>query len=101
MKSNLSVMGLAKTVHKTLKDVGTDLVANLKVFSQFSHAAEEVAEWWASVEKELMSETPAIPLIATSESKPGEINEQFVLWSNMKANLWEYYTTVCAFSLLQ
>ena len=99
IKSNLSVMELAKTVHKILKDVGTDLVANLKVFSQFSRAAEEIAEWWASVKKELVSETPVLPHISTSEPRPGETDEQFVLWSNMKENLWEYYTTVCAFSL--
>jgi hypothetical protein len=89
------VTGVAKTVHKILKDVGTDLVANLKLFSQFARAAEEIADWWVSIKNELVSEMPSLPYISTSER--GGIDEQFVLWSNMKENLWEYYTIVCTF----
>ena len=72
-----------------LKDVGTDLVANLKLFTQFSHASEEIADWWVCVKTEL---APGRLHVSTSESKPGD---QFALWSNIKENLWEYYTVVC------
>lgn len=98
MDSNLSIIRVAPTVSKNLKDVGTDLVASLKLFDQFSRTAEEIAEWWTCLKDGFASGSSALPHL---ESKPGETDEQFVLWSNMKENLWEYYTIVCTFSLLQ
>ena len=76
-----------------LKDVGTDLVANLKLFTQFSHASEEIANWWARVKNELVSDTAGLLRISTPESKP----DQFALWSSIEENLLEYYTIVCTF----
>jgi hypothetical protein len=68
-----------------LKDVGTKLVANLSLLSEFSKAVTEVADWWSSVKDDLALEESTLLAVTYP---------QYEGWSEMKDNFQEYYDVV-------
>ena len=65
--------------------MGTKLVANLSLLSEFSKAVTEVADWWAWVKDDLASEESVL-LAVTYPQYDG--------WSEMKDDFQEYYDVV-------
>jgi hypothetical protein len=76
---------LAENLKLYLKDVGTKLVANLSLLSEFSKAVSEVADWWSLVKDDLALEEPAL----LAETYP-----QYERWSEMRDDFQEYYDVV-------
>ncbi|KAF8816115.1 hypothetical protein BYT27DRAFT_6476430 [Phlegmacium glaucopus] len=89
----------SETLKISLKDVGTNLVANLSLLSEFSKAVAEVADWWSSVKDDLALEDPSL-LVPTStqygdEEGIGNIEgKTFAWWSEMKDGFQEYYDVI-------
>ncbi len=79
-----------------LKDVGTDLVANLSLFTQFSRSVGGIAEWWDWIKNDLTSETPTLlpPSFSESDSETQESGDLYALWTTLKENLQEYHNIV-------
>ena len=76
---------LADNLKIYLKDVGTKLVANLSLLSEFSKVVAEVADWWSLVKDDL----------ALEESKLLAVTyPQYEGWSEMKDDFQEYYDVV-------
>ena len=65
--------------------MGTTLVTNLSLLSEFSKAVNEVADWWSSVKDDLALEEPALLAVAYP---------QYEGWSEMKDDFQEYYDVV-------
>lgn len=76
---------LAETLKLYLKDVGTKLVANLSLLSDFSKAVNEVADWWSVVKDDLALEESALLAVTYP---------QYERWNAMKDNFQEYYDVV-------
>lgn len=85
----------APTLRKALKDVGTDLVANLNLLSEFSQRASETAAWWSWVRDDLLSSNSVL------------LSSPSTQWEPIKCDWQEYYNIVrhfrffpCSLSLL-
>ena len=85
-----------------LKDVGTGLVANLNLLSEFARAVTNVGEWWRIVKDDLTSKTPhLLPLLPGASHTRGSYPtppDHFTQWMDMKQGFQEYYNVVCAFA---
>ncbi|PFH48258.1 hypothetical protein AMATHDRAFT_5972 [Amanita thiersii Skay4041] len=93
-----------KTLTKSLKDVGLDLVANLKVICDFTDHASSLANWWASVYREFDAAAAAAAITMdpnvqpSSPSSPGAMSLPPPLdadvWVGVKAEYQTYYRTI-------
>ena len=72
----------APTLRKVLKDIGTDLVANLNLLSDFSRRVSEAAAWWLWVRDDLVSTN-------------SELLSSAAQWAPIKDEWQEYYNIVC------
>ena len=72
----------APTLRKALKDIGTDLVANLNLLSEFSRRASEAAAWWLWVRDDLVS-------------TKSELLSSAAHWAPIRDEWQEYYNIVC------
>lgn len=77
----------APTLRKALKDVGTDLVANLNLLSEFSQRASETAAWWSWVRDDLLSSNSVL------------LSSPSAQWESIKSDWQEYYNIVRHFPL--
>ncbi|KAF8965767.1 hypothetical protein BDZ97DRAFT_1810888 [Flammula alnicola] len=84
----------AETMKIHLKDVGTDLVANLNLLSEFSRAVGSVAEWWQCVKEDLASENPS--LLPSSQPQANGAVDKYKRWAELKEGFQEYYNVVNA-----
>ena len=74
-----------------MKDIGTGLVANLNLLTEFSRTAEATAEWWNHVKADLESSNPTLlPL----EIRSGDVNEKFSKWTELQQGFQQYYNIV-------
>ncbi|KAF9447252.1 hypothetical protein P691DRAFT_760934 [Macrolepiota fuliginosa MF-IS2] len=73
----------------TLKEIGTDLVANLNLLNQFSRSMVDLTSWWEWLEEELMS--PDSVLLPTTNQRDAEL---FARWSKIKGGYLDYYNTI-------
>lgn len=69
------------TLRKALKDIGTDLVANLNLLSEFSQRASESAAWWLWVRDDLVSTN-------------SELLSSAAQWAPIKNEWQEYYNII-------
>jgi hypothetical protein len=87
---------LAKTIQKHLKDVGTDLVANLSVLSEFSVHASQLAAWCGAIRADLvvgeLSASLAQAIDDTDSSAP--LQSLRAEWAAIKSNTMKYHKTV-------
>ncbi|KAF9531254.1 hypothetical protein CPB83DRAFT_849642 [Crepidotus variabilis] len=88
----------ADEIKMQLKGVGTGLVANMKLLSDFSRIANETAEWWSAIDNELQTHAPQLLPVpeapnATDAPSP-EDAEKFAEWSKMKDSYQDYYNQV-------
>ncbi|PPR05505.1 hypothetical protein CVT26_009009 [Gymnopilus dilepis] len=93
-----------ETMKIHLKDIGTDLVANLNLLSEFSRETTAVQEWWTYVKQDLDSETPTL---LPSSPAPGirsegdlrrraDAAEKFDRWAQLKESFQQYYNIINA-----
>ncbi|KJA21362.1 hypothetical protein HYPSUDRAFT_187632 [Hypholoma sublateritium FD-334 SS-4] len=75
-----------------LKDVGTDLVANLGLLSDYSRSMTSLAEWCQWVKADLSTETPS--LLPAADALPDDAARKSVRWAEMKDAFQEYYNVV-------
>jgi len=74
-----------------MKDIGTGLVANLNLLTEFSRSVEATAEWWNHVKADLESPNPTLlPL----EIKSGDAREKFSRWTELQQGFQQYYNIV-------
>lgn len=83
----------AATRRISLKEVGTDLVANLNLLNQFSRSMLDLTSWWEWLEEELMS--PDSTLLPSTDQRDAEL---YARWSKIKGGYLDYYNTVRGFS---
>lgn len=86
------LLHLAATRRITLKEVGTDLVANLNLLNQFSRSMLDLVSWWEWLEEELLS--PNSTLLPSAENRDAEL---YARWSKIKGGYLDYYNTVRGF----
>lgn len=72
-----------------LKEVGTNLVANLSLLERFARSVQDLTSWWEWLEEELMS--PNSTLLPTTDKMDTEL---FAKWGRIKAGYLDYYNTV-------
>lgn len=70
------------TLRKALKDVGTDLVANLNLLSELSQRASETAAWWSWVRDDLLSSNSVL------------LSSPSTQWEPIKSDWQEYYNII-------
>ena len=73
-----------------MKDIGTDLVANVDLFTEFSCSVEATAKWWNYVKVDLENPTPTL-LPFERGSADAEI---FSKWAEMQQEFQQYYNVV-------
>jgi hypothetical protein len=72
-----------------MKDIGTRLVANLDLFTEFSHSVEATAEWWNYVKADLDNPKPTVlPL------QKGSSDEIFSKWVEIQQGFERYHHKV-------
>lgn len=74
----------------SLKEVGSDLVANLSLLNQFSRSMMDLTSWWEWLEEELMSPTNST-LLPVIDQKDAELCAR---WTKIKTGYLDYYNTV-------
>lgn len=83
----------AETLKMPLKDIGTGLVENLNLLSQFSTAVTSISGWWACVKEDLEAEVSLL-----FPNTPGIIDAasvaNFAMWSDVKDAYQQYYDIV-------
>jgi hypothetical protein len=78
-----------------MKDIGTDLVANLSLLTEFSRSVEATAEWWQYVKADLESPNPTLlPL----EKGSSDVNEKLSKWTETQQGFQQYYNVVRLYS---
>ncbi|KAF8153381.1 hypothetical protein B0H34DRAFT_103418 [Crassisporium funariophilum] len=80
----------SETLRIHLKEIGTNLVANLSLLAQFSKAVSEMADWWDWVKSDLAAASTAG---ASSSNLPSQ-KERFERWSMAKEGWQEYYNVI-------
>lgn len=82
------------TIH--LKDIGTGLVANLNLLSDFARAIVNVSEWWTFMKEDLESPKPTSIPSPTSLSSytQDEVRAMKTRWSALKEGFQQYYDIV-------
>jgi len=77
-----------------MKDIGTGLVANLNLLTEFSRSAEAAAEWWNLVKADLENPSPTLlPL----EKGSSDTSEKFSKWAELQQGFQQYYNVVRRF----
>jgi len=95
---SVTLIATAEKIKMHLKDVGTDLVANLSLFTQFSRSVNGIAEWWDWIKNDLASESPTVlPPSSGSDLEAQESGDLYALWTTLKENLQEYHNIVHIF----
>ncbi|KAF8877453.1 hypothetical protein CPB84DRAFT_1794926, partial [Gymnopilus junonius] len=86
----------AETMKIHLKDIGTDLVANLNLLSEISRETTNVSGWWSYVKDDLAAERPTlIPSQKdSSDQATTYASEKFAKWSQLKEAFQQYYNIV-------
>lgn len=79
----------AATRRIALKEVGTDLVANLNLLNRFSRSLLDLMSWWEWLEEELLS--PNSTLLPSMKDRDADL---YARWSRIKAGYLDYYNTV-------
>ncbi|KIM36251.1 hypothetical protein M413DRAFT_427683 [Hebeloma cylindrosporum] len=90
-KDNQSIVVIpthTQTLDFLMKDIGTTLVANLNLFSEFSRSVEATAEWWQSIKADLESPNPTL---LPSGMEFGDASEKMSKWAEMQQGFQEYY----------
>lgn len=77
-----------------MKDIGTDLVANLNLLSDFSRSAEATAEWWQYVKVDLEGPNPTLLPLKRGSS---DASEKYSKWTEMRQGFQQYYNVVRRF----
>lgn len=72
-----------------MKEVGTDLVANLNLLNRFSRSLLDLMSWWEWLEEELLS--PNSTLLPSMKDRDADL---YARWSRIKAGYLDYYNTV-------
>ncbi|EKM78186.1 hypothetical protein AGABI1DRAFT_129315 [Agaricus bisporus var. burnettii JB137-S8] len=72
-----------------LKEVGTDLVANLNLLNRFSRSLLDLMSWWEWLEEELLS--PNSTLLPSMKDRDADL---YARWSRIKAGYLDYYNTI-------
>ena len=71
-----------------MKDIGTALMANLNLFTEFSSSAEATAQWWNHVKADLESPTPTLLPFEKGSS------EIFSKWAETQQGFQQYHNVV-------
>ena len=74
-----------------MTDIGTALVANLDILTEFSRSVKATAEWWTHVKADLESPNPTLlPL----EKESSDARELFSKWAEIKQEFQRYHNVV-------
>ncbi|PPQ81372.1 hypothetical protein CVT25_015893 [Psilocybe cyanescens] len=79
-----------------LKDIGTGLVANLNLLSDFVRAVTNVSEWWVFVKEDLESPKPTL-IPSPSSPTPytqDEVRNMHTRWTSLKEGFQQYYDVI-------
>jgi hypothetical protein len=74
-----------------MKDIGTALVDNLNLFTEFSRSAKATAEWWNHVKVDLDSPNPDLLPLKRGSS---DASEKFSKWAEMQEGFQQYHNVV-------
>ncbi|TFK31916.1 hypothetical protein BDQ12DRAFT_701391 [Crucibulum laeve] len=80
--------GHPSTLRKPLKEVGSDLVANLSLLSRFASDAADVASWWSAIKDELSA------ISTTPQAREQGNLTAYMTWEKRKKELQLYYDVV-------
>ncbi|KAF8998252.1 hypothetical protein BDQ17DRAFT_818693 [Cyathus striatus] len=84
--------GNPEELTKPLKEVGTDLVANLSLISQFTSNIENLAGWWGAVTEQLSQDNFALRPPGAEEGD----GDTYAMWGKMKSDWQTYYNVISA-----
>jgi hypothetical protein len=74
-----------------MKEIGSALVANLDLLTEFSRSVEATAEWWNHVKTDLDSPKPTLLPLERGSSDASEI---FSKWAGMQQEFQQYHNMV-------
>ena len=77
-----------------MKDIGTGLVANLNLLTEFSRSAEATAEWWNLVKADLENPNPTL---LPFEKGSSDASEKVSKWAELRQGFQQYYNVVRRF----
>lgn len=94
----------AKTLRKSLQDVGSDLVANLSLLADFYKQISELANWcrWAKAELTAANgslATSVVPALDGTE-EANHLQSIATQWNTLHADSLVYYDPVCGNNLV-
>ena len=75
-----------------MKDIGTDFVDNIDLFTEFSGSVQAMANWWNRVKANLESPNPTLLPVEKGSSDASEIFSKS--WAEMKQEFQQYHNAV-------
>jgi len=80
-----------------MKDIGTALVTNLNLLTEFSRSNERTAEWWNHIKADL--ETPS-PTLLPFEKGSNDASNKLSHWEEMQQGFQQYHNMVSLYIYL-
>ena len=86
----------ATTIQRSLKDVGSDLVANLGVLTDFSGHVTQLAGWCGAIRADVVagSLSSTLPEAQDGADSIMQLKTIRTQWATIKKNTWEYHKAV-------
>ena len=89
-------MYTAATIQRSLKDVGSDLVANLGVLTDFSAHVSQLAGWCGAIRADVVTGglSSTLPETLDGTDSFAQLKTMRTQWAAIKKTTWEYHKEV-------
>ena len=80
-----------------MKDIGTALVTNLNLLTEFSRSTELTVEWWNHIKADLENPNPTL---LPFKRRSSDARHKFSHWEEMQQGFQQYHNAVRLYLLI-